>query len=202
MRKLTIAALAGVVLSVCSLAMAAEPAKIAVANPAKIFQNMQELKDLRAKMDSERRLLEGVDKEMNEKVNRLKDARDALKVNTPQYQDKHAEWLKAFIEYQTWGRINQENFQRDQKIQMKVLYEKIEQAVGDVGKQKGYDLVLVDQRPELPDDIDRINLDQLRAIINQRTVLYSSDKVDISNDVLALLDSRYRSTAAPATTKP
>ena len=40
--------------------------------------------------------------------------------------------------------------------------------------------------------MDQLNLDQLRTLINSRNVLYASDKIDISNDVLAVLDARYR----------
>ena len=55
----------------------------------------------------------------------------------PQYQEKNAELLKAAIEYEAWGKINEANMQRDQKLQMRRLFEKIEQAVAEVAKQKG-----------------------------------------------------------------
>lgn len=181
-----------------SAAMAADATKVAIANPAKIFNDMQELKDLRAKMDSEKRLLDGVSREKEEKIKALQAARDALKSDTPQYQDKNSEYLKAAIEYKTWGELNQMNFQREQKLQLKAVYQKIETAIAEISKQKGYDLVIVDQRTDLPEDIDRLNIEQLRALINSRTVLYSSDKIDISADVLAMLDAKYRG----ATTKP
>jgi outer membrane protein len=198
MSKRIIAALLGLIALTSSAAMAAEPTKIAVANTAKIFSEMQELKDLKTKMESERKLLEGVDRETREKINALKSARDALKSDTPQYQDKNAELLKAAIEYETWGKLNQANFQREQKLQMKMLFKRIEDAVTEVAKQKGFDLVLTDQRPDLPDDIENISVDQLRSLINARSVLFASEKVDISNDVLAALDSKYRAGAKPA----
>ena len=58
-----------------------------------------------------------------------------------------------------------------------------------------YDLVITDQHPDLPDDMDKLTLDQLRTLINSRNVLYAGEKVDISNDVLAVLDARYRAGA-------
>ena len=178
-----------------SAAFAAEPNKVAIANPGRIFSEMQELKDLRGKMDSEKKLLEGVDREKREHVRAIEAARDALKVETLQYQEKNAELLKVTIEYETWGRLNNANFQREQKLQLKLLYQKIEEAVAEVAKQKGYDLVISDQRSEMPAEIDRLNIEQLRVIINSRAVLYSGEKADISNDVLALLDAKYRGTS-------
>lgn len=180
-----------------SAASAAEPIKVAIANPGRIFSEMQELKDRRAKMESEKNLLEGVDREKREQIKAMEAARDALKVETPQYQEKNAELLKASIEYETWGRLNNANFQREQKLQLKLLYQKIEEAVAEVAKLKGYDLVISDQRSPMPEEIDRITADKLREIINSRAVLYSGDKADISSDVLAFLDAKYRGSAKP-----
>jgi len=81
------------------------------------------------------------------------------------------------------------------KLQTRRLFEKIEQAVSEVARQRGYDLVLTDRRPELPEDMDRLSMEQLLSAIQARTVLYAGEKADISNDVLALLDARYRAGA-------
>lgn len=179
-----------------SVAQAADtPAAVShvgVANTARIFADMQELKDLRQKMDQERKLLEGVDREKREKLNSLKAERGTLKPDTPQFQEKNAELLRAAIEYETWGKLNQADFQRLQKTQMKGLFDKIEAATAEVAKKKGLDLVLTDQRPDFPDDLDQLNVDQLRSLITARTVLYAGDKVDISADVLAALDAKYK----------
>jgi outer membrane protein len=198
---------ATVAILVAAPLMAAEGTRVAVANTARIFSEMQELKDLRAKLQSEQKLLTGVSNEKREKLNALKASRDALKADSPQYQEKNSELLKAAVEYEAWGKINEADVQRNQKLQMRRLFEKIEQAVTEVAKQKGYDLVITDQHPDLPDDIDQVTLDQLRTMINSRNVLYAGEKVDISNDVLAVLDARYRAgaktqPAAAATTQP
>ena len=197
MRKFFAVVALGLMSFVGSIALAAEPTRVAIANPARIFNEMQELKDLRIKMDSEKKLLEGVDLEKRQKMQALEAARNALKPETPQYQEKNSDLLRATIEYETWGRLNNANFQREQKMQLKLVYGKIEEAVAEIAKQKGFDLVISDQRSDIPDDLDRMNMDQLRSIINSRTVLFSAATVDISNDVLALLDAKYRGAAKP-----
>jgi hypothetical protein len=53
-------------------------------------------------------------------------------------------------------------------------------------------MVISEQKPEIPENLDSINVEQLRAILNGRNILYHTPRVDISNDVIALLDSRYR----------
>ena len=41
-------------------------------------------------------------------------------------------------------------------------------------------------------NVDQMSVQQLRAELTQRDVLYSAAKVDISGDVIALLDKKYR----------
>lgn len=171
----------------------AQSLRIGVANIAKVFADMQELKDLNQKMDADRRLLEGVNQEKQTKLKSLKAERDALKPETPQAQDKNAEYLRTAIEYETWAKLTEVNLQRQLKVQTKALFDKIEAACAEVAKQKGLDLVLTDQRPDFPDDLDRLTVEQVRGMITSRSVLYANDKVDISAAVLAALDAKYKS---------
>ncbi|MGH7215231.1 MAG: OmpH family outer membrane protein, partial [Tepidisphaeraceae bacterium] len=115
-----------------------------------------------------------------------------LKPDSPQYGDRNKELLQAAVDLKVWGELMQQDLQRSQKQQMKSLFEKIEEAITEVAQQKGVDLVIAEQRPELPESIDQISVDQLRMLINQRNVLYATPKADISNEVIALLDSKYK----------
>jgi Skp family chaperone for outer membrane proteins len=198
MKKWIVVVAVGLVSMVSSLAYAAEPSKVAVVNTARIFNDMLERKDLQAKMEAEIKLLDGVAKEKQDKIIALRTTRDALKSDSAQFKEKNAELLKTGIEFEAWSKISQASLQRDQKQQMKMLFDKIEAAVGEVAKQKGVDLVFNDRRQEIPEDLDRVSGDQLKELINTRTVLYSSPTADISNDVLALLDAKYRGAAKPA----
>ena len=189
--------LLAVLLMAVSVAQAAEPQalRIGVANTTRIFSEMQELKDLKQKMDGDQRLLQGVNQEKQGKLASLKAERDALKQDTPQAQDKNAEYLRTAIEYETWAKLTEANLQRQLKIQTKSLFDKIEAATAEVAKQKGLDLVLTDQHPEFPEDLDRLTVDQVRGLITARSVLYASEKVDLSSAVLAALDAKYKSPA-------
>lgn len=173
------------------------PAKVAVANTARIFNEMQETRDLKQKLESERKRLEGEERERKDKIQSLRDARNLIKPDAPQYQQKNHELLEEAIRFDVWGKMVQADVQRNQRVQMKALFDKIQAAINEVATQKGFDLVLSDQRPEIPDDPEQLTLDQLRTLINARTVLYAGPKVDITNDVLAALNAKYTA-AKPA----
>ena len=72
------------------------------------------------------------------------------------------------------------------------LFNKITNAVTEVATQKGIDLVIAEQRPELPDTLDQLNVEQVRALINGRNILYATATVDISNDVINAMDAKYK----------
>jgi Skp family chaperone for outer membrane proteins len=189
-----------------SLGLMAAPAaaqsgspRIATASPARIFVEMQETKDLRAKLESETGALQNEAKQRQQKVKDLQAARELLKPDSPQYAEAERAFMQEAIQFDTWTKITQAQLQGQQKQQMKQLFDKIVAATAEVAQQEGYDLVLADQRPELPDNLGVINVEQLRQLLNQRNVLYGNEKVDISAKVIANLDSKYKAAGgAPA----
>ncbi len=186
---LSVAMLAGL----STQARAQAPAvRVAIANPAKIFADMQETKDLRTKLDDERKRLEATEREKRQRLADLQSQRELLNPGTPDYEAKNRELITASIEFESWGRLAQLDVQRNQKMQMIRLFGKIQEAVGEVARNRGYDLVISQQAPELPQNIDQIDVNQLRLLISQRTVLFNVPSVDISDEVTALLDQRYR----------
>ena len=166
--------------------------RIATASPARIFVEMQETKDLRAQLEQQTGLLQNEAKNKQQKVKDLQAARDLLKPDSPQYAEAERTFMQEAIQFDTWTKITQAQLQGQQKQQMKQLFDKIVAATAEVAQQQGYDLVLADQRPELPENLGMINVEQLRQLLNQRNVLFANEKVDISAPVIANLDSKYK----------
>ena len=177
-------------------ARADQAERIAIANPAKIFMDMQETKDLVDKLKNDQTDLQKLSDEKKAKLQDLDSQRKFYKEDTQQYQDKSREILQASIEYDVWAKMTDADLQRRQKEEIKTLFGKIQDAIATVAKQKGISLVLADQRSEIPDNLDQIELTALRALISQRTVLYFDNNpsvgIDITQDVLTLLDTNYK----------
>ena len=57
---------------------------------------------------------------------------------------------------------------------------------------KGVDLVIADQRPDFPENLDSVNVDQLRGLINSRNVLFFKPQIDISADVFQSVEREVR----------
>jgi Skp family chaperone for outer membrane proteins len=172
--------------------------RIAVASPSRIFVAMRETVELKKSMTAEGVRLKAEEDERRAKVLNLQGRRNELKADTPQWDEANEALLAAATELDTWGKITKAKAERNQKRRMKHLFEQIEAAVTEVAEREGYDLIVADQRAEIP-NLDEINFNQLQGLINSRTVLYASAKADISDQVIALLDAKYKGAAgAPA----
>lgn len=174
-------------------AVAAAQSKVAVANVARIFNEMQETRDLRDRVNQERQTLVETERQKQQQLRALQEGRDQLKPDAPEYQKRNEELMRATIEYRIWGETVQQNLQRTQKRQVARLFEKIEAATAEVARQRGFELVLVEQHNEVPPDQEKLTPEQFTALMAQRNVLYAADAVDLTNDILTLLDQRYKS---------
>ena len=179
-------------IALCSWASQASAQKIATVNAAKVFNEIQETKDLKSKMENDQKNLQATDLQKKTQLKDLQSARDALKPEAPDYDKANQALMQAAFDYEVWQRIQGANIQRQQKEQMLKIFNKITTAVSQVATQKGLDLVVAEQRPEIPDNLDQINVDQVRLLINQRNVLFSTPNVDISTEVIAAMDAAYK----------
>jgi Skp family chaperone for outer membrane proteins len=166
--------------------------KIAVANAGKIFSEIKEKKDWEQKMVQDQKTLQDTAFQKQQKVKSLTEQRDNLRTDSPQYADKDKELQTAQIDLEVWAQIQQADQQRTNKTQTKALFDKIVNAVAEVATAKGIDMVIADQHPDVPDDfMQKATLEQVRALLGQRNVLYSSPTVDITQDVITSMDAKY-----------
>ena len=172
-------------------ATAQDAPRIATVNPAKVFSEMQETKDLKQKMESDRKTITDEGQRRGTEVEDAKKKRALFNEGTEDFNKANKEYLEKVIAAQAWQELIKQDLARQQKSQMKNLFEKIEAATKEVATARKIDLVLVDQKSDWP-DLDTINVDQLRGLINQRTVLFNNGRFDITNEVLAAVDAKYK----------
>lgn len=171
--------------------------KIATANPAVIFNQIQETKDLQAKFNADLGTLNDQRKQKELQINDTKAARDSLKPDTAQWAERNKELVRLAVEYKAWQEIVQADLERQQKMQMRAIFDRITETVGQVAASRQIDLVIAEVKPELPESLDQMNTNDLRARLISRNVLFSVPQVDISNDVIAAMDAKYKG-GAPA----
>ena len=169
---------------------ASAPQKVAIANTARIFNDMQETKDLKDKLEARRQEVSNEENDRRTKIKAMQDNLHELKPDNPQYKKAQQDLDQAMADFDSWGKVVRLQAERDQKQTMVMLFNKIQAAVTQIAKEDQIDIVIADQGPDIGDTED-LTFDQLRALINQKDVLYTSKRADISDEVLTLLDAQY-----------
>jgi len=175
--------------AICFALPAHAQTKVGVVNAAKVFQEIQETKDLQAKLEIDRKTFLAEDQKRQDELKVMKSGRDALKTDAPGYEDKNKELMTKAIEYQTWNQIQQATFAQTQKMKMISIFNKITANTAEVATAAGLDIVIAEQNAQLPDNVDQANVDQVKQMINQRNVFFTSATADISDKVIAAMGS-------------
>ena len=206
-RTYSVAALAAMIV----LSLLAPPARaqapttlrVAIANPARIFNEIRETKDLQSKFAADLAGLQEQAKARELKLRDLQSARDTIKPDSPQYNERNDELVRMAIEYEVWKQTTQRSMERQQKERIKNMFDRITETVTKIAQQKGIDLVIAEVHPDIPENLDSIQLQDLRNRLISRNILYNTDVADITNEVIAALDAQYTGGAgAGGTTQP
>ena len=171
--------------------------RVAVANTARIFSDMQQTKDLKAKLEAKRQEIATEENDRRTKISGMEAGLKEVAPDNPQFKSSQDTLDKAMADFDSWGKLVRLQAERDQKETMILLFNEIQVAVGQVAKQDNFDIVIADQGSDLS-NTEGMSFDQLRAVINQKDVLFTSKKADISDEVLTLLDAQYAKQKAAA----
>jgi Skp family chaperone for outer membrane proteins len=190
--------LAALVVVAGMLLMSARPAvaaddlgsKIGICNPLKVITQIQEYKDITENLKQESTSLTTEATQRNAKIQSMQDELKLLEVNSPQYKEKNEALLKYSIETDTWSRLAQLQEQRKMKEQTKALFDKMNQAVAQVAKDRGLVMVLSDHPVQI-DDADKLDANTFNAALLSATILFSDPKMDITQDVIVAMDKNY-----------
>lgn len=165
-------------------------ARVAIANPSRIFTEMQETKALRDKLEITRKDLLGQETQLRNDIETLINQRAQTNPNHPNYKALTTQIDEAKAKLQLWGMTTKARVEREQKEMIKTLYDKIEAATAEVAQKNGVDIVIADGRSEIT-NVDEIPPDELRRSLNSRTILYGNPAFDLTDKVLVLLDARF-----------
>lgn len=184
-------ALAGFLLA-SPLAGAQEAAiKMAVCNPGKVFDGMDEKRAVEEKMKNDRDKINLEVSRRRAEVEEIKKQLSELKPDSVQYKEKSQLLLQKAIDFEVWARLTEAELARAEKETIKSLFEKIREATKEVADSKKIDLVLAERRPDLSANTEKLTPDQLRQMINASDVLYSNEKADITGAVIMALNKKY-----------
>jgi len=192
-KSLIVTAAAAVVLMVWAGAYAAgalqaQPTSVAVVNIEEVFNQLKEKQAIEANLRARGDELQAEEQTMKEKIGKLQEALKLLPPGGPGHAQKQEELEKAVLEFQVWGKFQQQKQQRERAVQIEGLYNKTIKTIGEIATESGYDLVLFEEpKPQFQGN----NLQQIMAQLSLRKVLWAKDSIEITNTVTTRMNNEF-----------
>jgi len=170
-----------------SLAQAEDGVRVGVIDVAKVFGDYQMTSDLESVFDGEQKKV-GEQRDARRKdLETQRKALEAFVPGTPDHKERYEQMVRADVEFQVWLGM-QDRFLKDEHMRrLRQIYEDVRLAVKAVADKRGLELVLTfDQlTTEAPDSV------ALRQQILLQKVIYFSDRIDVTTEVLQTVNESY-----------
>lgn len=161
---------------------------LAVLDVARVFEQYEMTRDLERLFDEQRRALAAEADKRRESMDQMRRALAAFDPASEDFARREQELVKAEVDFQVWSTYEERRLKNNHKNWLMHIYRNTQSVVADVAKSRGFDLVITYDR--LADDAP--DSTTLRQQILLQKVIYHSDRVDITEDVLKKLNSAYQ----------
>ncbi|MDB4349610.1 OmpH family outer membrane protein [Omnitrophica bacterium] len=143
--------------------LAQEARKIAIVSLSKIFDTYEKTKDVDEKLEKEGKKKSQERDKLVEKINKL---RDEIQLLSREAREKKENELSDMMRgLQDFDREASVELRRERDDMVKEIFTEMNEVIIDYGKKHGYDIIFDD-----------------------RVLLYASDSIDITNDVIKILN--------------
>ncbi len=187
---------AAAVIGISSAAQAQQKATgVAVVDVQKAFDALREKTQVEAELTTAADLVKTEDGKRQAKLRELDQDLKIMAVGTPPYEKKQEELERAALDRQVWLQFQQGKLNRERAVRIEAIYKKMIETIGRVAQANGYKLVLFKEQDVNLGSISKP--EQISAIIGSRKVLWSSDELDLTDQVVQRLNNDFNTGAKP-----
>lgn len=165
-------------------AMAAGGTKIAVCDLSTIFNNYKEAKKLNEEFKERTKKIKAETASRQTAIQQIQQTLSGLGKESKEYEKVIKQAQTKVIELQVYQKIQQQSLLRDHMRLTKKLFTNITAAVEKVAQAKGIDMVVQLESREIAAQTSQ----ELMAQLINRKVLYNSKTINITKDVLNVLN--------------
>lgn len=169
-------------------ALRAEPTALAVVDIERAFDELNEKTAVESEIRSRGEELGQEEQQRRQQIRQLREDLDVLASGTNAHRQKEEELNRAIIELQTWAQFQQQRLAREHVLQTERLYRQMMDAIAQMAEAEGFDAVMyregeINFQAEQPQE--------LVAQIQMRKVLYASDNIDITDELVQRMNNAY-----------
>ena len=163
----------------------AKATAIAVIDVNRAFNECKEKDDIQAEATSAQEALANKLDMMKKEIAQEKADMDLVPVGSDAWKETASSLRRKVILVELEEKLGTQEIVREQIIRFEGLYMELRDVCGEVATANGYDIVLYKE----PKELARTNLAQLFNQIGARKVLWSAKELDITEQVLQMLNN-------------
>lgn len=160
------------------------PAKIGIIDVTKVLEECQKNKDWDEKMRKEESTIRAEFDKHRAELEVLQAQIKALTPGSTDYLASMKEYVEKKASYEAKNQFYEDKFTLEMQNWMESLYQKFLKATEKVANERGLDVVLAKDQIEFPVQQGQ----NIKLAINMKKTLFVQPKLDISSQVLAVLD--------------
>jgi len=168
--------------------------KIGVVDLVEVTNNYERTKDASADLQVEQANLKAETEPKVKEIEELRLKRDGFNRGTPEWKKLDDQVLQKQIELRNWVTLRRIQIERRHRDVLLDMYREITRVVEQVAKKENVDIVFTQAFLEPPQiDVDEsTGLEDLKKRIIGQRVLYPTDPVDLTQEVLKILNEQYK----------
>lgn len=169
-------------------ALNGRPTAVGVADVQLVFESLKEKMQIEADLKTRLESLNTDEQNRKQELQELKSDLEILAPDTPAYDEKQNKLEQNAIELQAWRTFQTQKLNHERGLQIERLYRKMLDAIGRIGQQEGYDVILFKEKPA---DFRGAKPEALNTLIQVRKVLWSTDDLDMTDQVIQLMNNEF-----------
>ncbi len=167
----------------------AAPSSVAIVDVEKALNQLTELADLNKKLSERVKVRQ---KNLDDLKSQIEDLNGKLELLADNDEENRRELRAKIYELTETANARAKVYQSLINIEkgeiIRPLYLKLVDAINETAQRNGYDLVLFDDRTiKVPNDTDA----NVNVAIQQKRILYASDAIDITDQIISLMNNKY-----------
>lgn len=160
-----------------------EGLKIGVVNLPEVFNNHPEFVKYEKKFEEDQKAYEAQMLQRQKELRDLEDQISKVQPDTSKYRDLAREYSLKEAEFKFDKNAKYSLIMQQAEQITKVMFRDIYEVIEKYGKANGFSVILKTDSFEMPKDFR-----QMQAQISQRSVLYHTDTVDLTGEIIAILN--------------
>lgn len=165
-----------------------EPARVGVCDIHKALTGYKRLSDLRTQVEANEKAFRDEAKRRQEVVEQLLEQVSAINKDSPDYVKRDQEAWQKIYEVKAFQEVEQNKLERARRDGLQACYEDLIAVIKQYSAEVGLDVV--HYSAAVPLEASR-NVQELESLINSRRLLYTSQRVDITEVITQRLNAEW-----------